>query len=239
MKQQDIIILHGWNLSGSRFEPLAQLLRQKGYRVFTPDLPGFGNEPSPKEPWHVSDYAEFLNVFIKKHDIQKPIFIAHSFGGRVALKFTHMYPGIPTKLVITGTPGYSPVPQKKMNFFLVLAKIGGILFLLPGLHLLADYARKVLYRLAGAREFYRAEGAMRQTFKNVVTDDLVEALRSVRVPCLLIWGETDSIVPVTVAEKMRDTIPHASLIIIPAIGHDMPFRHAKMFASYLWNFLSQ
>lgn len=237
MKQQDVIILHGWNLSGSRFEPLAQILRPKGYRVFTPDLPGFGDEPSPKEPWHVADYATFLTKYIESHTIQKPIVIAHSFGGRVALAFTQMYPEIPKKLVITGTPGYSLVPQKKMNFFLVLAKIGGVLFMLPGLYLLSDFARKVLYRLAGVNEFYRAEGSMRQTFKNVVTDDLTAAMRSVRIPCLLVWGELDTIVPVRVAEKMRDTIPKAQLIIIPDMNHDVPFKHSKAFASYLWNFL--
>lgn len=238
MKQQDVIILHGWNLSGSWFEPLARILRHKGYRVFAPDLPGFGNEPSPKEPWHVSDYADFLKGFLEKHDVHTPILIAHSFGGRVALQFAMMYPDVAKKLVITGTPGYSPVPQKKMNFFLMLAKIGGVLFLLPGLHLLADFARKVLYRLAGAREFYRAEGEMRQTFKNVVTDDLVTAMRSVRVPCLLVWGETDTIVPVAVAQKMSETIPNSKLVIIPAIGHDVPFKQSKLFASHLWNFLS-
>ena len=239
MKAQDIIIRHGWNLSGSHFTPLAGILRQKGYRVFTPDLPGFGDEQPPKVPWHISDYAEFLKEYIRKHDIQNPILIAHSFGGRVALQFTQLYPDVPKKLIITGTPGFSPVPRRKMNFFLVLAKVGGMIFMLPGLKVFEDFARKVLYRLAGAREFYRAEGAMRQTFKNVVTDDLTIAMRSVRVPCLLVWGELDTIVPVKVAEKMHDTIPNATLHIIPTMNHDVPFKHAKVFVSHVWNFLQQ
>lgn len=237
MKLQDVIILHGWNLSGERFSGLADELLQKGYRVFTPDLPGFGKEPPPDNPWHVSDYATFLGIYIKRHHIEKPVLIGHSFGGRVALQFTHMYPNIPGRLVISGTPGYSPISKKKMSFFLVLAKIGGALFMLPGLYLLSDFARKVLYRLAGVNEFYRAEGSMRQTFKNVVTDDLTAAMRSVRTPCLLVWGELDTIVPVAVAEKMRDTIPNAQCIIIPAMNHDVPFKQSKTFASYLWNFL--
>lgn len=239
MKQEDIIILHGWNLSGSHFSHLATELKRQGFRVFAPDFPGFGKEPAPKAPWHVADYAQFLKKYIATNNIYKPVLLAHSFGGRVALKFTQTYPDIPLKLIITGTPGYSPVPAKKMQFFLILAKIGGVIFMVPGLNKLADVARKVLYRIAGAREFYRAEGAMRQTFKYIVTDDLSSSMRSVGIPCLLVWGENDTIVPVAVAKKMNETIPNAHLVIIPDMNHDVPFKQPKVFVNYVWKFLRQ
>lgn len=236
-KPADIIILHGWNLSGNRFHPLAQVLRKSGYRVYTPDLPGFGDEPAPSKPWHVVDYAEFLKSYMEKNKIRKPVIIGHSFGGRVALKFSHVYPEDVRSLVLTGTPGFSPIPTKKLLFFLIISKIGGLLFALPVINILADRARRFLYYIAGAREFLRAEGPMRQTFKFIVQDNLTPAMSAVRVPCLLVWGEFDVIVPLPIARRMEEVIPKAVLKIIPEEDHGVPFKKPDIFASYIGDFL--
>ncbi len=235
--KQDLIILHGWNLSGKRFHALADRFRKAGFRVFAPDMPGFGDEKAPDVAWHVSDYAEFLHRYITKHTIKNPILVGHSFGGRVSLKYAELYPSRVKKIVLTGTPGYSPIPSKKLRFFLIISKIGGIIFQLPGLRHIADGARKWLYYIAGAREFLRAEGAMRQTFKYIVADDLSTAMRSVAVPCLLVWGQNDTIVPVSVAERMRDTIRGSRLIIMPEMTHAVPFEHPAEFAARVMEFL--
>ena len=238
MNTQDIVILHGWNLSGARFAPLADELRQKGYRVFTPDLPGFGKEPAPKRPWHVVDYAEFVQQYIVSHRIKRPIFIGHSFGGRVTLKFVQLYPGKVQSIILSGTPGFSPIPKKKMFIFWVIAKVGGFIFSLPPLNVLSDWARRWLYYVAGSREFIRAEGPMKDTFKHVVTDNLVSAMESVHVPCLLLWGEYDVIVPVAIARRMQEVMLGAVLKIIPEVDHGVPFKEPAVFAGYVDQFLT-
>lgn len=233
----DIIILHGWNLSGSRFSPLAGILGISGHRVFAPDLPGFGCEPPPNKPWHVVDYAEFLKVYIDKNKIRRPVIIGHSFGGRVALKFSQLYPSDLRALILTGTPGFSPIPTKKLMFFLIISKIGGMLFALPVINLFADRARRFLYYIAGAREFLRAEGVMQQTFKYIVQDDLVTAMEAVRVPCLLVWGEFDVITPLSIARRMEEVIPKAKLKVIPEEDHGVAFKNPNLFTSYIVDFL--
>lgn len=237
MKSQDIIILHGWNLSGERFSPLSSLLEKKGYRVFAPDFPGFGKAPPPDKPWHVQDYAKFLAGYIQKKGIKNPILIGHSFGGRVALKFVEANPSGAKKIVLTGTPGFSPIPSKKLMVFLVISKIGGLLFSLPGLRGKEDEARKFLYKLAGAKEFLRAEGVMRQTFKYIVADDLQSAMKSVRIPCHMVWGEKDVIVPLSVPKRMGSLITHAAFTIIPDTDHGVPFRQPEVFFKAIHSFL--
>ena len=237
IRSVDIIILHGWNLSGSKFSALAKVLGSSGYRVFTPDLPGFGSEPPPSKPWHVVDYAEFLKVYADRHKIRRPVIIGHSFGGRVALKFSQLYPDGVRSLILTGTPGFSPIPTKKLMFFLIISKLGGMLFALPVINLLADRARRFLYYIAGAREFLRAEGAMRQTFKYIVQDDLVTAMEAVRVPCLLVWGEFDVTVPLVIGRRMAEVIPKGQLKVIPEEDHGVPFKNPNLFTSYIVDFL--
>jgi pimeloyl-ACP methyl ester carboxylesterase len=110
-----IVILHGWGLSKKKFDPLVEQLTNNGYDAKALDFPGFGESKSPVKPFTLSDYAEYLYSYLKKEDIKYPIFIGHSFGGRVALRFSTLYPKSVRALILTGTPGYTPVSRKKLR----------------------------------------------------------------------------------------------------------------------------
>jgi pimeloyl-ACP methyl ester carboxylesterase len=237
MKSPDVIILHGWNLSGQRFEPLKKILKTHGFTVLNPDLPGFGQEQPPPAPWHVSDYAKFVHDFIVKNKLKKPILIGHSFGGRVGLKLTQMYPDDLHSIILTGVPGFSPVASRKRLLFLLLAKVGGMIFRIPPFSLFAYLARKLLYRFAGAHEFNRAKGSMQQTFKFTVSDDLTEAMKLVKIPCLLVWGKLDSMVPLSVANRMLTLIPDSKLVVIKEGDHGVPYKDAPQFYSFIKEYL--
>lgn len=236
-KKQDVVILHGWNLSAERFAPLTAALRSLGYRVHTLDLPGFGKEPPPDKPWHVIEYADFLKGYFARKRIKDPVLIGHSFGGRVVLKFAQLHPQELKAIVLTGTPGFSPVPKGKLLVFLIIAKVGRVLFSIPPLTFFADWARRLLYYVAGTKDFFQAEGIMKQTFKNVVQDSLVEAMESLAVPCLLVWGEFDLLVPVSIARQIHEVIPRGELKVIPQADHGVPFKEASVFASYVDRFV--
>lgn len=234
-----IIILHGWGLSAARFNPLNTALTKKGYRVFVPDFPGFGKSQMPDRPYMLADYADFLENYIVKHHISQFVLLGHSFGGRVALKYTSTKHNQPAGLILTGTPGYTPVPKKKLAVFIVLAKIGKFVFSIWPLTIIRQKIRLWYYYLVGAREFYRAEGVMRDTFKHIVREDLVLAMRSVAAPCLLVWGQDDRITPVWIAKKMQTVVPHSTLVIIPGYDHGVPFKHPDIFVRYISEFLNR
>jgi pimeloyl-ACP methyl ester carboxylesterase len=224
-----IVVLHGWGLSGVTFEPLISELRRHGYPVWAPDLPGFGNSKIPERPLQLSDYVEFLDDYMRSEHISNPIVIAQSFGGRVALKYQAAYPDSIRALVLTGTPGYTPVPRKRLALYVTIAKIGKLFFLIPFVNLLHDRVRSWYYYVVGARDYYRAEGAMRETFKRVVREELVTSMKKVHVPTLLVWGADDIIVPVPLAKKMKETIASAKLIILPNSGHGVSYKNPKLF----------
>lgn len=232
-----IVILHGWGLSARVFEPLAKLLRSRGFRVYVPDFPGFGNAGIPKRPLFLADYVDFLSKYLQKNNIKEPIIIGHSFGGRVTLKFQERYPDAASALILTGTPGYTPVPKKKLMLLIAIAKIGKLFFLIPFINYFQERVRKWYYYVAGARDYSRAEGAMRDTFKNIVREELVTSMREIRVPTLLVWGEKDIIVPINIARRMKETIKDAKLIVVPNIGHALPYKNPKEFVRTIYDFL--
>lgn len=232
-----IIILHGWGLSGDRFLPLATSLRAKGYDVYAPDQPGFGTTALPDRALTLADYAAFVDRFVQERELDSPIIIGHSFGGRVALKYADLHPRGLRALILTGTPGYSSIRPVKYALSVVVAKAGNAIFGIGPLARIRDRVRMEYYRAVGARDFYRAEGQMRQTFKNVVREDLTGYMRRLTVPCLLLWGRDDKLVPLAVAEKMRQTIPGATLAVVDGTGHDLPILHTETAMPHIVRFL--
>jgi len=220
-RNNNVVILHGWKLDSKKYEPLSRKLEKKGYKVFIPDMPGNGIENTPKRVFCLDDYVIFVRKYLLSMKVQKCVLIGHSFGGRVAIKLTAKYPELVEKLVLTGVPGIVPVSTSRITIFLILAKIGNLIFSVPGVSLDKDYARRVLYRLAKSSDYYHTDGVMRQTFKNIIKTDLVESMRKLNVPVQLIWGMDDHIVPVNIAQKMNIIIETSRLNVIPDAGHDV------------------
>lgn len=237
MQKKNLIVLHGWGLSSERFTQLVRELKHRGYRVFAPDLPGFGKSQLPPAALTLADYASFLDRFIREKKIKKPILIGHSFGGRVSLKYQLLYPDNIQALILTGTPGFTPIARRKLLLFIILAKIGGAFFSLPPFSLMQNKVRIWYYYLVGAKEFYRAQGSMRETFKKIVQEELVTAMRAVKVPCLLIWGDQDTIVPVAIARRMQEIIVGSQLELVSGVSHSLPFKDPVVFADYCERFL--
>lgn len=227
--KRDIIILHGWGLDGSRFAPLKKELEKHGVRVWAPDFPGFGTEKSPEIPFHLFEYVTFLHAFIKKHRIQSPGLIGHSFGGRVALKFDSLFPKSTSWIVLTGTPGYRSASSLKVFIAQSIAKVGKLLVSLPFVGNFKDSIAENYYSLIGAREYVRANGTMKETFKHVVAESFESYMKSLSVPCLLIWGDEDRMVPIRTAHKMLGTITGATLSIIKGYGHSVPYMNPVEF----------
>lgn len=243
MERTPILILHGWDVSSANYSKLKKFSDEKGYQVFIPQLPGFIKSELPTEVYSLDDYVKFVVDFMGKKKIDYVFLIGHSFGGRVAIKLAALYPEKVKALVLTGVPAIRNKTGKRL-FFLTLAKIGKAFLLIPPLcflkkdGFLQKGARKILYRLAGEWDYYKTKGTMCQTFKKIVGEDLLPYLSKIRVPTLLIWGESDKMVPVSVAEKMVAKIPGAKMAVIPSASHKLPYEQPKIFSEKCLEFFS-
>lgn len=237
MKKYPLVVLHGWGLSGERFAPLVTILERLGYTVYAPDLPGFGKSQMPNRPLTLTDYAAFLDTYVKDHRLAEPVLLGHSFGGRVALKFNQLYPQRVSALILTGVPGFTPIPKRRLALFILLAKLGGFLFAVPPMSLFQEQVKRWYYYVVGAKDFFRAEGAMRETFKRIVAEDLVDCMAAVSIPTLLVWGELDIIIPPSIAQRMHRAIEGSQLVIIPDSDHGVSFKEPEKFVPYVTRFL--
>jgi len=237
MKNIPIVILHGWNLSSARFSPLTTELKKRGYSVYCPDLPGFGKVKLPKTSCFLADYVGFVRKFLAENKLSKFILIGHSFGGRIGIKLAAQNANLLSALILTGTPGINPVPTIKKQFFSILAKLGKLTFSLPILSSAKDLFRKFLYKAANATDYYNTDENLLETFRNIVRESLGPYMSRIDTPTLLLWGEDDQTVPVSIAEKMLRLIKNSKLVVIPDARHDMPWSHPKEFVDKVEDFL--
>lgn len=80
-------------------------------------------------------------------------------------------------------------------------------------------------RRGAARSYDRAydpAGVARQLAAALAAGDRTEALRSLRVPALVVHGEVDRIIGVDGGEATAAAIPGARLLRIPGLGHELP-----------------
>jgi pimeloyl-ACP methyl ester carboxylesterase len=76
-----------------------------------------------------------------------------------------------------------------------------------------------------AREFdhmYYPEGAVRQYAAIVGDGSRVEELKQVRVPFLVVHGDSDPLVPPSGGEDTAKSVPGAKHVVIEGMGHDLP-----------------
>ncbi len=229
MRKIPIVLLHGWQLNSDKYSLLRKLLIKEGYKIYIPDLPGFGRRKFLNKSLKIDDYVMFLSLYLRKKRINKCFLIGHSFGGRIAIVFASRQPNKIKKLFLTGTPGLIPVNKIKIISFLLISKIGKLILSLTPFFFLKQVLRKILYRLAGSSDYMHVEGVMKETFKNIIREDLVKYMKKIKVPTLLIWGSDDKTVPVTIAQKMSGIIKTSKLIEISCTNHRLPYQNPNRF----------
>ena len=82
---KDLVFLHGYLASKESFYPQITYF-SRFYRVTAFDFLGFGQSDPLMRPFSVSDYCDWTEEMLHKLNIVFPHVIAHSFGGRVAIK---------------------------------------------------------------------------------------------------------------------------------------------------------
>lgn len=227
--EKSLIFLHGWRSNKEAWSPVAALMKSAGFRIFFIDLPGFGASETPKNPYTLHNYAETVRVFIQKLNLENCVIIGHSFGARVAIKFAAENPNLLQKLVLVGSGGAQPWWR---NASILIAKIIRPFFM-P--YFMAPL-RIRFYRAIDADD-YIATPQLQKTLVNIINENLDPLLPRIQTETLVIWGDKDTIAPISYGKRMARAIPNARLKIIKDAGHYCFQDAPQKFVSLLTKFL--
>ncbi|MFH1029948.1 MAG: alpha/beta hydrolase [bacterium] len=230
------LILHGWGGSSDSWIKVCECL-ENNYYVYALDFPFFGKSGDLKKIWRVDDFVslveEFAENIILRHDnfygYEKIGLIAHSFGGRVAIKIAAKNPKWIFRLFLCDAAGIKHAPtiiQKlarvgaKMWRKVLPQKIGSLDSPKNFLRKFFALLRTTAYKVIGASDYYKCKNdIMRETFKNIIAEDLTEYLDKIKIPTTIIWGEEDKYTPLSDGKLMDEKIQNSKLYVIKGVGH--------------------
>lgn len=232
-----ILILHGWGGSSASWVKVQYILADKGYKVIVPDFPGFGKSKPPKRPWDITDYADWVFNFVKSQKLDRFFILAHSFGGRVATKFSVKFPEAVSALILCDSAGIKRKPNLKTRAIFLASKMGNALFETEFLAKFKGKAKDIFYTFLRNKDYVKASGVMRETIKKILKEDLSPYLLKIDARTLTVWGEKDKTVPIEDAHTFKDKIKDSQLKILRGVAHSPHLQAPQKLADVVLNFL--
>lgn len=225
-----LLFLHGWRCDSSIWKGVADLFKDDNFSIYLLDLPGFGGSDVPRSAFSLEDYADTVAGFIRKLELKNVTLVGHSVGGRIAIKLVAMKPELIDKLVLVDSAGFI---QKRVGHE-SLAKVVKPFFK-PSF---MQGPRKWVYKKIGAED-YMVRPELKETFLNIINEDLSDQLPLIKKPTLIVWGEEDRDTPIEFAKKMNKEIKGSKLVAFPGAGHYSFLDKPSDFCKELLKFINQ
>ncbi len=225
-----LIFLHGNGADLSTFDRVYPTFCTN-FRVIGVDLPGYGKSDKPLLEYSPGWYVEFLHAFFNTLKITHWIGVGHSYGGCLLMEYTLRFPDAVQALILldaAGTHSYSPeeVAFIRENFTpekLIAATPEQIRFSMQ--QALGEWAPayqgwlEKWVGLTRARDYAGYAHAVHRALEACIRSDLLERVGGIHQPVQLIWGEKDTIVPLTAGKALAQRLPHAALEVLNGCGH--------------------
>jgi pimeloyl-ACP methyl ester carboxylesterase len=177
----------------------------RNYRVLVPDLRGHGQSDQPRSSYSLEEFLWDFTQMLEQLKVAEPfVLMAHSFGGPIALTFAAAQPQRISKLVLIAT-----APEMHLNpFYEALLKLPLPLRALERLKplLMPGFFAPlfVLQRILSGTLFPWRGWAL---------------LPTITTPTLIIGGQFDFIVPVSVLQRTRAELTNARFELIRYARH--------------------
>ena len=223
---QAVVLLHGWGQNIQMMKPVGDSLTD--YDVIIIDLPGHGKSEEPKDIWTLNDFVDMIHALLKSLNIDNPILIGHSFGGKISLLYASKYKV--KKLILFGSPF-----KVKKNPNSLKVKTLKKLKTLPGLKNLAETMKKHM----GSTDYRNASPMMRDILVNHVNTDITENVKKIKCPTIIIWGTNDAAVPIADAYELEQLIKDSAVIPYEGCTHYAYLERLGQTSSIIKSFIKE
>ncbi|RMG43879.1 MAG: alpha/beta hydrolase [Candidatus Dadabacteria bacterium] len=226
-----LLLLHGLFGALSNWESVQPLMANYARTIALsfPILSGHRSEVKVKA---LTVYTEY---FVRKRQLAPVTLCGNSLGGHVALRFALARPELVNCLILSGASG---LYEHSVDSLPVR----------PGEEFVREHMARVFY----SREFITDQAVdeitkivkdrvkqlnLIHSARSAKKDNLLNELKNIKVPTLLLWGEDDLVTTMDVAETFHSNIPNSKLVTIKNCGHAPMIEHPKWFADQVKNFL--
>jgi pimeloyl-ACP methyl ester carboxylesterase len=226
-----VLLIHGMSSSLHTFDSVTVDLK-KNHRVISVDMPAFGlTGPNPENTYSLDYYAQFLEEFRKKLNIEKWSLAGNSLGGAIAWNYAVDFPNRVHRLVLIDAAGYPKLNEKgSLGFKIASTPIINNLMLyvtpksLVRESLMSIYHDPKIVTDAQVERFHdvaiRAgnRAAVLSIFKSGFKADYLK-IKRVTAPTLILWGDKDKLIDVENVQSFKKDIKNSQSVIFPNVGH--------------------
>ena len=249
-----VVLIHGWPLSGRSWENQVPALVEAGHRVITYDRRGFGWS---SQPWGGYDYdtlAADLDALLRHLDVRDAALVGFSMGGGEVVRYIGKYgtERVSKAVLAAAVPPFLHKTADNPGGGLDDATLAGFQAAVKGdrIAFLNQFATgfftagKTL-KVSEAQRQYAVQIASFASPKG--THDCIAAfgrtdfrgdLKKIKIPTLVIHGDSDAIVPFEVSGKRAaESIAGSKLVVVKDAPHGFNVSHAQEFNHHLVDFL--
>ncbi|MBK7932780.1 MAG: alpha/beta hydrolase [Pyrinomonadaceae bacterium] len=247
-----MVLIHGYTASVYVWKTVAPMLAGEGFHVIAVDLLGFGYSEKPSWfDYSIQSQARMVSRFMNRLGIGKATIVGSSYGGAVALNLTLDNAESVEKLVLVDAVCND---EPKDHPLLKLASLPGVgetltPFLLDSKAFLrmrmrgtlakANHAMITNDRIESIRRPLRAADGHRSvlaTSRNWSADRLEQDAHLINQPTLIIWGDSDTVIPIKNGYKLHKEILNSRFVILKDCGHVPQEEKSEIFTELVSEF---
>lgn len=243
-----VVLIHGGNLDRRMWDAQFEVLR-RGYRVIRYDARGFGRSSPADRPFRAPDD---LAALLRALGIPRASLIGLSMGGGIAIDFSLAYPSMVSRLILAA-PSVSggSWANDADTLWLVAGRAAFARGDSVGLALAwleSQYIRTALRspeQTARVRQIVEENAGhlMRRArdtdLERESSPPAAGRLADLRMPILLLVGDADTPLILSMARALAERAPHIQRIDLPGVGHMINLEAASAFNAALVEFLAR
>jgi haloalkane dehalogenase len=217
-----VIFMHGEPTWSYLWRKVIPAVREAGFRCIAPDLAGFGASDKPTDiDWYTYDrHTEMAGTLLEDLDLRDATMVVHDWGGPIGLRLAVEQPERVSRLVILDTglfTGHQRMADAWIQFrnFVERTEDLPVGFLVrgackndPGDEVIAGYDAPYpdASSKAGARAFPLILPTAPDAPGAAAGQRVLEALKEDRRPTLMLWADSDPVLPLSTAERFAAAI---------------------------------
>jgi pimeloyl-ACP methyl ester carboxylesterase len=216
-----LVLVHGLGVRAEVWLPVMPVFAGQGYRVYAPDLLGYGRSDKPDVDYGISLQTGIVRQFMDSQDLRQADVAGWSMGGWTSLKLAADSPQRVSKLILMDSAGmrFDAVNASALRPTTVEELAHMMKVLTPHPPVIPRFIALDTLRTMKAQDWIVA----RALTSMASGSDLMDGrLQSVTMPVLIVWGGEDVLTPLSIAEQMRREMPQAKLFLAKGCGHLAP-----------------
>ena len=238
-----LVLIHGFSVDSRMWDDQFDVFAQH-YQVLRYDARGFGKSALPtSEPY---THAEDLHVLVQYLGIARATLVGLSMGGRIAINFALAYPTataalVPVDAALDGYQGEAESPLILLRRTAERDGLQAAKAVWLNHPLLASACKKPVLatRLNAMIAEYSGWHFTNHDPGRVSDPAAIERLDTITVPTLVLVGEQDTLDCRRIADILAQSIPCATKVVMPGVGHIGNMEDPVRFNEIILGFLAE